>query len=87
MAMYNETSTAPITKDSLLSASTSAIERLANIRERLAKIADTLHGPSPRPATDRPGQPEANSLRRNVDNTHQMINLIDNEIERIENRL
>lgn len=84
---YAEASTEPVRKESLMGDSAGLIERLANARGRLMKIADTLHGTTPHDASDKPGAPSPNTLRRHIDGAHSVISQIESELDRIEGRL
>lgn len=63
-------------------------ERLREVCIRVSKIADTLHGPSPKPVDNgKAGAPAANSLRRNLDVAYTTMDEIENELSRIEGQL
>ena len=61
--------------------------RLREIAQRVEKVADTLHGSTPRDAGAKPGAPIANSLRRNIDVGNDIVSDIETELNRIEQRL
>ena len=60
--------------------------RLHDICERLEKVADTLHGSSPRDASGGVPTP-SNSVRRNIDSAHENIQEIESILDRIESHL
>ena len=63
-------------------------ERLESVIDRLRKIGDTLHGAAPHDAGAAQGKIEpAPTLRRHFDGAHARLSEIDNELNRIENRL
>lgn len=61
---------------------------LVEIRERIMKIADSLHGGEPRGLSDKASAPEpVPYLRRNMDRTQDAIAQIEKELLRLESRL
>jgi hypothetical protein len=73
---------------SLLTDSGRLIERLSDIHSRAIKVGNTLHGSQPRDAGGKSPSPEPEStLRRNLDRTHTLLNEIEAEFCRIEDRL
>ncbi len=61
--------------------------RLRDIHARIEKIADLLHGSSPRDTGGNPSAPISNSMRRHVDTSHDLAAEIEAELSRVENRL
>lgn len=73
---------------SLIGDTASVNARLSEISARILKLADMLHGAEPKEVVQ--GMPPAappNSIRRNIDVAYELLNLIENTLTRIENRL
>jgi len=72
---------------SLMDDTASICNRLSEIKQRLSKIADALHGPQPHDAGTKAELPSPNNIRRNVDTAFSFIGNVEEEIARIEAKL
>lgn len=63
------------------------LNRLSDVRQRLDKVGDQLHGPTPEAAETEPQPPSTNSVRRFIDASHSLVARIESEVGRIEGRL
>ena len=64
-----------------------ACGRAGEMLSRLIKIADSLHGGTPRPADINKNPQPTPSFRRELDVLHQILSECEGEIVRIESRL
>jgi hypothetical protein len=83
----NQTSPQPV---SLISDTSRICGALAEIHSRIAKIGDTLHGSESANQSGVPAPPAplpVPTVRRNLNDALGLINLICNEISRLENWL
>lgn len=74
----------PIKHPSLSDDGARLVGELSEIRGRLIKIADMLHGSTPRDASGKDVPPPPNSVRRNIDSAFNVVSDISHELTRIE---
>jgi hypothetical protein len=72
---------------SLLGDTAELRQRLEQIRQRVSKVADSLHGPEPSPVgKDLPPEPSP-TVHRNLNHCHATASDIERELQRVESRL
>jgi hypothetical protein len=85
---YGEAQSTAKERVSLMDDTSRLNERLRETLHRLTKLGDTLHGSAPRDAGAKPGAPEpVPTLRRYLDEAHNVAYGIESELTRIENLL
>lgn len=84
--MIYQEATNRVEHPSLMADSASLIEALMEIRQRLSKMADSLHGPIPQEVAGVGKQepPVPNTVRRNIDTAMRLASSLSDEISRIE---
>lgn len=88
--MYENAQTAAKPEQSLMSDHARLTDRLHEIRHRLEKLADSIHGPVPRSAEAKgqgPAPEPMPTIRRYTDKSHEACTGIEVELNRIENQL
>jgi len=72
-------------KDSVTTRLESLLGRLDKVHHRLSGSVDRIIGPSPRPADG--ADPSHECLRRGIDRAHELVNMIESELDRLNDGL
>ena len=78
---YNKAESNKI-KDSVTTRLESLLGRLDKLHHRMSSTVDRIIGPSPRPA-EQDSIGNTDCLRRGIDRAHELVNLIENEFDRL----
>lgn len=84
MQSYTAQTAAPAAVSSLIKDGVQVADRLQEILGRVRNIADHLHGPHPRDASEKGAPEPVPSVRRNVDKANSLAELIEIELSDVE---